>query len=67
MAKVFFDEHQIQYAEKDVTKDAGAKSEMIEKSKQIGVPVITIGNEVMVGFTENRDALLKWIEFHTKK
>lgn len=67
MAKAFFDEHQIQYAEKDVTKDAQAKTEMIEKSKQMGVPVIAIGNEVMVGFTENRDALLKWIEFHTKK
>lgn len=67
MAKEFFKEHGIRCEEKDVTKDPQARERMIEKSKQMGVPVISIGDEVMVGFTENREALLKWIEFHAKK
>lgn len=67
MAKEFFKEHDIQYEEKDVTKDPQARERMVEKSKQMGVPVITIGDEVMVGFTKNRDALLKWAGLHAKK
>jgi len=54
MTKEFFREHNINYEERDVTKDEKAKSEMIEKSGQMGVPVIMIDEEFIVGFDKNR-------------
>ncbi len=63
-AKEFFKEKNIAYEEKDVASDSVARQEMIEKSKQMGVPVIMLHNEIMVGF--NREALTKWLEVHGK-
>ena len=50
MAKAFFEEKGVTYEEKDVASDLGARKEMIDKSGQLGVPVITIGDNVAVGF-----------------
>lgn len=63
-AKEFFNENKVKYDEKDVAGDATARQEMIEKSKQMGVPVIVLGDEIMVGF--NKEALQKWLDFHMK-
>lgn len=63
-AKEFFKEHNVQYEEKDVSANPSARQEMIEKSKQMGVPVILLGNELMVGF--NKEALQKWVDVHVK-
>ena len=49
-AKDLFKEKGIQYNEYDVGADAEKRKEMIEKTGQMGVPVITIGDDVMVGF-----------------
>jgi len=39
--------------------DREKAKEMIEKSKQMGVPVIIVGDEVMVGFNQAKlDSLL---------
>jgi glutaredoxin-like YruB-family protein len=59
MAKDFFKENNIEYIEKDVTTDEAALKEMVEKSGQMGVPVIDIDNQIIVGFDEEaiRDAL----------
>lgn len=54
MAKAFFKEHNIAYEERDVAADAAARDEMIEKSKQMGVPVVEIDGQIMVGFDKNR-------------
>ena len=54
LAKDFFKEHNIQYTEYNVGTDAAKRKEMVEKSGQLGVPVITVGNEVIVGFDEDR-------------
>lgn len=54
MAKAFFKEHNITYEERDVAADAAARDEMIEKSKQMGVPVIEIDGQIMAGFDKNR-------------
>ncbi|MBI2611056.1 glutathione S-transferase N-terminal domain-containing protein [Candidatus Kaiserbacteria bacterium] len=62
--KEFFAENNISYEEKDVAKDAAARAEMIEKSQQMGVPVILLGQEVVVGF--NKVALQKWLDIHAK-
>lgn len=55
MAKAFFSEQQVPYAEKDVVTDLKAREEMVRKSGQLGVPVIDIEGTVIVGF--DRDAI----------
>lgn len=52
MAKEFFKANNVNFAERDVARDLVARKEMIEKSGQMGVPVITIGNDLVVGFDE---------------
>jgi glutaredoxin len=54
MAKKFFQEKNIQYVEFDVTTDAEKRDEMIKKSGQMGVPVIEIGDEIIIGFDKKR-------------
>ena len=51
-AKAFFQEKGIEYSEKDVANDQEAASEMIEKSGQMGVPVITVDDEFVIGFNQ---------------
>ena len=52
MAKNFFKKHNVSYAEKDVSSDQEAAQEMIKKSGQMGVPVIEIDQEIIIGFDE---------------
>ncbi len=58
LAKDFFKEHNVAYTEYDVQNDALKRKEMVEKSDQLGVPVIDIGGEIIVGFDEPRIAEL---------
>ncbi len=57
MAKEFFKQNNISYEEKDVSVDDSAREAMIEKSGQLGVPVIDIDGKIIVGFDE--EELLK--------
>lgn len=50
--KHFFKEHDVVFEEKNVAVDAKAREEMIEKSGQLGVPVIEIGNDIIIGFNQ---------------
>lgn len=52
MAKDFFKEKGIKYTEYNVLTDLEKRQEMIEKSGQLGVPVILIGDHVMIGFDQ---------------
>jgi len=52
MAKEFFKANNIQYTEHDVASDIEQRKAMIEKSGQMGVPVITVGDNLIVGFDE---------------
>ena len=52
MAKDFFNEHHIKYEEFDVGNDLEKRREMVEKSDQMGVPVIQVGEEIIVGFNK---------------
>ena len=54
MAKAFFKEKNVEYTEKDVTQDTSAREEMIQKSGQLGVPVIDIDGTIVVGFDKNK-------------
>ena len=59
-AKKFLQENQVAYEEKDVASEHEARHEMVRKSQQMGVPVIDIDREVVIGFNEPvlRDRLL---------
>jgi len=49
----------ISYVEPDVAVDGDKAREMIQKSGQMGVPVIVIGDEVLVGLNQAKlDSLL---------
>ncbi len=63
-AKEFFKERNVEYEDKNVATDVAARQEMVEKSHQMGVPVIVLGDELMVGF--NKAALQKWLDIHLK-
>jgi len=54
MTKSFFNDHSISYEEKDVTADGAARDAMIQKSGQMGVPVIDINGEIVVGFNQQK-------------
>ena len=58
MAKEFFKEHNIQYSEYNVATDEARRNEMIEKTGQMGVPVIVIGDQIIVGFNKPKIAEL---------
>lgn len=51
-AKEFFKQNNVEYTEHDVAADIEQRKLMVEKSGQMGVPVITVGDSVVVGFDE---------------
>ena len=54
MAKDFFTENHVQFSDWDVATDLPKRQEMVQKSGQMGVPVIDIGGQIVVGFDEPR-------------
>ena len=50
MAKEYFKSKDLEYDTKDVTTDGEAYKELLEKSNQLGVPVIDIDGTVIIGF-----------------
>jgi glutaredoxin-like YruB-family protein len=53
-AKDFFTENKIEFVDYNVASDLTKRQEMIQKSGQMGVPVIDVGGELVVGFDEDR-------------
>ena len=51
-AKDFFTAHNVAFTDYNVGTDLEKRKEMIEKSGQMGVPVITVGKDLIVGFDE---------------
>jgi glutaredoxin 3 len=51
-AKDFFSQNGVEYTEYDVAADEAKRTEMVEKTGQMGVPVIMIDEEVIVGFDQ---------------
>lgn len=52
--KEYLKEHNIEFEDIDVSADAKALDEMVEKSGQMGVPVADINGEVIVGFDKEK-------------
>lgn len=54
MAKEFFKENNIDFNDYNVAENMEKRQEMIEKTGQMGVPVISVGEQVIVGFDEDK-------------
>lgn len=53
MAKDFFTKNNIAYEDRNVAIDLVSRKEMFDKSHQMGVPVIDINGEIIVGFDKD--------------
>jgi len=51
-AKDFFKENNIEFTDYNVADDIEKRQEMIQKTGQMGVPVIVINGEAIVGYDE---------------
>jgi glutaredoxin-like YruB-family protein len=51
-AKEFFTEHGVSYTEHDVASDVEKRKEMVDMTGQMGVPVIRVDDDVIIGYDE---------------
>jgi glutaredoxin-like YruB-family protein len=59
MAKEYLSSKGVSYKDIDVSRDESAAEEMVKVSGQMGVPVVVIDGEAVVGFDRSRiDSLL---------
>lgn len=54
MTKEFFHQNKVEYTELNVATDAKAREEMVQKSGQLGVPVIDVNGNIIVGFDKEK-------------
>ena len=52
MAKDFFKENNVAFTDYNVAEDPSKREELIDKSGQLGVPVIFIGDDMVIGFNK---------------
>lgn len=52
--KDFLNEQGVAYVDKDVSSDPEAAKELISKSGQLGVPVVDVNGNILVGFNKNK-------------
>jgi len=52
--KEYLKENNISFEDIDVSQDEEAMKEMIDKSGQMGVPVVDIDGEIIVGFDKEK-------------
>jgi glutaredoxin-like YruB-family protein len=53
-AKDLFTAHKIPFTDYNVATDLPKRQEMIQKSGQMGVPVIYVGDQLVVGYDEDK-------------
>ena len=58
LAKDYFAVNNITYTDYDVASDLEKRSKMIDLTGQMGVPVIKIGDDIVIGFDEQKIAEL---------
>ena len=52
MAKDFFNENNVAFTDYNVAEKKKKREELIDKSGQLGVPVIFIGDDMVIGFNK---------------
>ena len=60
MAKSFLKDKNVEFEEVNVQEDKQAAKEMIEKTGQVGVPVIEINGKFVIGF--DREQIEKFLD-----
>jgi len=50
--KEYLSQKKVSFTEYDVAADRDKAREMVEKSKQMGVPVVIIDDDIVVGFNQ---------------
>ena len=59
MAKEYLSRKKVAFTDYDVSKDKEKAQEMVKKSGQMGVPVIFVGEKMIIGFNQTElDKLL---------
>ncbi len=53
LTKEYLKEKNIPYKEIDVSADPAAANEMVKKSGQMGVPVVEVGSQIIVGWNKS--------------
>jgi len=53
-AKEFFKANNVPFTDHDVSSDTQKRDEMLQKSGQMGVPVIFIDDQMVIGFDEGK-------------
>ena len=51
-AKEYFTENKIAFTDFDVAADGEKRKEMVDMTKQLGVPVIRIDDSIVIGFNK---------------
>ncbi len=54
LAKEWLKKNNIPFVDYDLSADAEKRDEIIEKTGQMGVPIIEIGDEFIIGFDKKR-------------
>ena len=54
LTKEFLQNNNVGYEEKNVATDSAARDLMIQKSGQMGVPVIEVDGKIIIGFDQPR-------------
>lgn len=54
LTKAFLLEHKVDFSDIDVMADQDKAREMIQKSGQMGVPVIDIDGQIVIGFDQKK-------------
>lgn len=62
MARDFFTTHNVPFTDYNVATDIEKRKEMVQKSGQLGVPVIIIGDKLIVGYDEEQIRQILGIE-----
>lgn len=52
--KEFLKSYNVEFEEVDVSEDIEAQKEMVEKTGQLGVPVIDIDGQIVIGFDKEK-------------
>lgn len=66
MAKDYFNSNGVKYESFDVASDSAKRAEMMEVSGQLGVPVIVVEDNVIIGFNKPKLAELLGIGSEVK-
>ncbi len=54
MLKDWLNEIKVEYEEHDISADAQKREEITQKTGQMGVPVIEVNGEIVIGFDKSK-------------